>query len=638
MNDKPAGKEASEATRKVLAAAAEGLPAENDDAENAARGFIGGPESLVIRDADGGVVWNMEAYGFLGDGDEADPPDTVHPSLWRHILVDTKPGLYEVAEGIYQVRGYDVSNMTLVEGEQGVVVVDPLISVECARAAFELYTEHRGERPVKGMIYSHSHADHFGGAKGILDVDTVAAEKIPVFAPEHFLVEAVSENVLAGNAMVRRGGFMFGNFLPRGPRGQLGAGIGWTSSDGNFSLIPPTDEIKHTEQWETIDGVRFVFQLVPETEAPAELNFHLPERGALYVAEIATHTHHNILTLRGAQVRDALGWSKYLNETIELFAADSEVLFHGHHWPTWGGEELAEFLRAHRDLYRYVHDQTLRLMNMGLTPTEIAAEVDLPPSAIDHWSCRGYYGTVSHNVRAVYQRYLGYFDGVPASLDPLPPAEAGSRYVELAGGPDALLAKAREAFEAGDYRWVAELTNHLVFADGDNQEARELEADALEQMGYQSESAIWRNYLLTGAKELREGKPEIRDTIAAGRDVAVNLPVDMVFDAMGARLSGPDAKGKRIVVNWDFTDLGRQWVMTIENSALSTVEGRLEDSADATITLTREALNALILDGPEAAGEEFAAGRIKIDGDGEKLGELLGLFEFPDPGFDVVSP
>ena len=385
-DDKSAGKEASEATRQVLAAAAEGLPAENDDAENAARGFVGGPESLVIRDSEDNVVWNMDAYRFLDEGDGAEPPDSVHPSLWRHIRIDTKPGLYEVAEGIYQVRGYDVSNMTLVEGEQGVVVIDPLISVECARAAFALYSEHRGERPVKGMIYSHSHADHFGGAKGIVDVDQVAAEKIPVFAPEHFLVEAVSENVLAGNAMVRRGGFMFGNFLPRGPRGQLGAGIGWTSSDGTFSLIPPTEEIKHTGQWEMIDGVRFVFQLVPETEAPAELNFHLPERNALYVAEIATHTHHNVLTLRGAQVRDALGWSKYLNETDRALRRRLRGPLPRPPLADLGPEELSELLRAHRDLYRYVHDQTLRLMNQGHTPVEIAAEVELPPSALDHWS------------------------------------------------------------------------------------------------------------------------------------------------------------------------------------------------------------------------------------------------------------
>jgi len=627
-------KDATEATRRTLEAAAAGLPGENDDAESAARGFVGGPESLVIKGSDGQVVWDMTGYGFLRDAG-AKPPATVHPSLWRHVRIDTRPGLYEVADGVFQVRGYDISNMTLVEGERGVIVVDPLISIECARSALELYYKHRGERPVTGVVYSHSHGDHFGGVRGVLDR---ADGEIPIWAPERFLIEAVSENVLAGNAMMRRGGFMFGNFLERGPRGQLGSGIGWTSSAGNFSLAPPTDEVTRTGQSEKLDGVRFVFQLVPETEAPAELNFHLPERHALYVAETATHTHHNVLTLRGAQVRDALAWSKYLNETIELFADESEVVFHGHHWPTWGRAELVRFLKAHRDLYRYIHDQTLRLMNRGLTPTEIASEVELPPSAAGHWSCRGYYGTVSHNVRAVYQRYLGYFDGVPAHLDPVPPAEAARGYVDLAGGVEPMLAKARAAFERGDYRWAAELAHHLVFADPERAEARELEADALEQLGYQSESAIWRNYLLTGALELRSGAQETREVVAAGRDVARNLPVDMVFDAMGSRLNGPRAAGRRMVVNWDFTDIGERWVMTVENAALSTVAGRLDDDADVTIRLTRDALDALILGGPGAAVKKYVTRQIKLSGKRRKLGELISLFEEPELGFDVVAP
>jgi alkyl sulfatase BDS1-like metallo-beta-lactamase superfamily hydrolase len=627
-------KPATDATRRALAAAAADLPPENADAENAARGFVGGPDSLVIPDPDGGVAWDMDEYGFVRDGDD-EPPDTVHPSLWRHARIDTRPGLYEVADGVFQVRGYDVSNMTLVEGERGVVVIDPLISIECARAALDLYFEHRGERPVTGLMYSHSHADHFGGVRGILE--RVEGE-IPIWAPERFLIEAVSENVLAGIAMVRRGGFMFGNFLVPGPQGQLGSGIGWTTSDGTFSLTPPTDEVVRTGQWAELDGVRFVFQLVPETEAPAELNFHLPDKRALYVAEIATHTHHNVLTLRGAQVRDALGWSKYLNEAIELFGAESDVVFHGHHWPTWGQAELVEFLKAHRDLYRYIHDQTLRLMNRGLTPAEIAAEVELPPSARRHWSCRGYYGTVSHNVRAVYQRYLGFFDGVPAHLDPVPPDEAARGYVELAGGFDAMLGKAKAAFERGDYRWAAELGHHLVFADPASADAKELEADALEQLGYQSESAIWRNYYLTGALELREGVKETREVIAAGADVARNLPVDMVFDAMGSRLNGPRADGKKLVVNWEFTDLGEQWVMTVENAALSTVSGRLDADADVTIRLTRGALDALILGGPGAAAAKYLRREIKLSGNRLKLGELMSLFDDPKLGFDIVTP
>ena len=611
-------------------------PEDGRDAESAARGFVAGPDRLEITDGDGRVVWEMGSYDFLREGGEA--PDTVNPSLWRHARIDTRPGLFEVAEGVYQVRGFDVSNMTLVEGERGVVVVDPLISRECSAAALELYRSERGERDVTAIVYSHSHADHFGGVKGVVDAEAVRSGSVHIYAPERFLEHAVSENVLAGPAMVRRGAYMFGDFLERGPRGQVGAGVGYGTSDGSPTLIPPTVDIHRTGQWEELDGVRFDFQLVPDTEAPAELNFHLPERGALYVAEIATHTFHNILTLRGAQVRDALAWSKYLNEAIELFADGSDVLFHGHHWPTWGRDELIEMLRRHRDLYRYLHDQTLRLMNAGLTPTEIAAEIQLPPVLTRTWSCRGYYGTVSHNVRAVYQRYLGYFDGVPAHLDPLPPVEAGRRYVELAGGAEAAIAAVREALDRGDERWAAELAHHVVFADPGNEEAAELGAQALERLGFAAESAIWRNYLLAGAKELRDGVQESRSTEAAGADVARSLPVEMVFDAMGVRLNGPRAWDAHLVVNWDFTDLGRRWAMTVENGALSTVEGRLADDADATIELTRDALHALIMGGPEAAGEEFAAGRIKVSGDGEKLGELLGLFDRPSPGFEIVRP
>jgi alkyl sulfatase BDS1-like metallo-beta-lactamase superfamily hydrolase len=611
-------------------------PEDGRDAESAARGFLGGPESLVITDDEGRVVWDMDRYAFLREG--GDSPETVHPSLWRHSRIDTRPGLYEVTDGVYQVRGYDVSNMTLIEGERGVVVVDPLISRECSAAALELYRAHRGDREVTAVVYSHSHADHFGGVKGVVEADAVRAGAVHVYAPHGFLEHAVSENVLAGPAMVRRGSYMFGNFLERSPRGQVGAGIGYGTSDGTPTLIPPTVDIVRTGQWEELDGVRFSFQLVPETEAPAELNFHLPERRALYIAEIATHTLHNLLTLRGAEVRDALAWSKFLNEAIELFGDDSDVVFHGHHWPTWGGEELVEMLRRHRDLYRYLHDQTLRLANNGLTPTEIAAEIELPPALAETWSARGYYGTVSHNVRAVYQRYLGYFDGVPAHLDPLPPEDAARHYVALAGGPKAVIGSVRDALDRGDDRWAAELAHHLVFAEPGNPEAAELEAAALERLGFAAESAIWRNYFLSGARELREGVKGARSTEAAGADVARSLPVEMVFDAMGVRLNGPRAWEVRLVVNWDFTDLGQRWTMSVENGALSTVEGRLAEDADATIELTRDALHALILGGPEAAGEEFAAGRIKVSGDGEKLGELLGLFDRPDPGFEIVRP
>lgn len=635
--------DATEATREANAAAARELPlADREDADDARRGLVASPAELVIRDDDGRVVWDMAVYSFLDRGDAGegyadDAPPTVHPGLWRQARLNATAGLYEVTEGVYQVRGYDVSNMTLIEGERGVIVVDPLVSAECAAAAFALYRSERGERPVAAVLYTHSHVDHFGGVKGVVDPERVEAGEVPVWAPAGFLEHAVSENVLAGTAMGRRSTLMFGSFLPRGERGQVDCGIGKAVSSGTVTLIPPTDEVTATGQRESIDGVEFVFQLTPDTEAPAELNFHLPERAALCVAENASHTLHNLLTPRGAPVRDALRWSRYLNETIELFGEASEAMFHGHHWPTWGRKRIARMLARHRDAYRYIHDQALRLINRGLTPAEIAAEVELPPELAGTWSCRGLYGTVSHNARAVYQRYLGYFDGNPANLDPLPPEEAGRRYVELAGGAERLLERAREAFERGEYRWVAELTRHLVFAEPERRDARELEADALEQLGYQSESGVWRNIYLAGAKELREGVSEVLNPERAGRDVASALTIEMAFDAMAARLNGPRAADRRLAVDWRFTDLDEDWTMTISNGALSAVRGGHADDADAGITLTRAAFDALLLGGPEGLAE-ISPGEVEISGDGEKLVELLGLFDTPDPGFEIVAP
>jgi len=601
------------------------------------------PNELAIRDADGAAVWEMSAAALDGptpaDGGVSldDGPDTVHPALWRQARLNATPGLYEVAAGVHQVRGFDISNMTLIEGERGVIVVDPLISAECAAAALELYRSRLGEREVTAVVYTHSHVDHFGGVKGVVAEDRVHAGEVPVWAPRGFLEHAVNENVYAGTAMARRSSYMFGSILPAGERGRVDCGIGTAASAGTVTLIPPTHQVGATGQRETIDGVELNFQLVPESEAPAEMNFLLPDRSALCVAEIATHTLHNVLTLRGAAVRDALRWSKYLGEALELFGERSDVVFHGHHWPTWGRERIVEMLARHRDLYRYIHDQTLRLMNAGLGPEEIAAEVELPPSLAGDWSCRELYGTVSHNVRAVYQRYLGFFDGNPAHLDPLPPVEAGRRYVELAGGPDLALERARAALAEGDYRWAAELSSHLVFADPANRDARELEADALEQLGYHSESGIWRNYYLAGALELRAGVQGGRDIESSGRDVARALPLEMLFDAMGARVNGPRAATSSIVVNWRFTDLDEDWAMTIANGALSTVCGRHDPGADATLTLTRRALDTLLLDGPEAAGT-IPRGGLEVSGDGEKLGELLGLFDPPNPRFELVAP
>jgi alkyl sulfatase BDS1-like metallo-beta-lactamase superfamily hydrolase len=639
---------ASAHTRAAHARALGELPFEDrEDFEDARRGLIATTPSLVVRDERGRTVWDMDSYTFLGGyaqahgdtpGDAHEAPDTVHPSLWRMARLNRMHGLFEVVPGIYQVRGYDLSNMTLVEGRTGVIVIDPLISVECAAAALHLYRTHRGERPVSAVIYTHSHVDHFGGVKGVVSEAAVNAGEVPVWAPAGFLEHAVSENVLAGAAMARRAGYMFAPNLARGPRGQVDAGIGKTTSSGSITLIPPTHEVSATGQEEDIDGVPVVFQLVPDSEAPAEMNFHFPQSRVLCVAENAVHCMHNVLTPRGAPVRDALAWSKYLGEAIELFGARSDVMFAQHHWPRWGGERIVEYLARHRDMYRYLHDQTLRLANRGFTPTEIAAEVTLPPSLERTWSCRGYYGTVSHNVRAVYQRYLGFFDGNPAHLDPHPPVEAARRYVELAGGMESLLVHARAAFDDGDCRWVVEVCSHAVFADPDCLPARDLHARALEQLGYQSESAVWRNLYLVGAHELRDGPPPApQGRRVASADVARALSIEQLWDAMGARLDGPRAWDAQIVLAWEFTDVGERWTVTVANGALSTVEGRLAPDAHATITLTRAAFDSVLLgegDGPAL----FASGAIAVAGDGAKLGEFLGLLDEGDPVFPIVTP
>jgi alkyl sulfatase BDS1-like metallo-beta-lactamase superfamily hydrolase len=628
---------ASPHTRALHEQALGELPfADREDFADAARGLIARSEdSLLIRDERGRTVWDMDSYGFV---DPEDPsPETVHPSLWRLAQLNNMHGLYEVVPGVYQVRGYDLSNVTFVEGERGVIVIDPLISTECAAAALALYRSHRGERTVSAVIYTHSHVDHFGGVKGVVRAEQVARGEVPIWAPAGFLENAVSENVLAGTAMARRASYMFAPALERSPHGQVDAGIGKSTSTGSITLIPPTHEVSRTGQEEELDGVPFVFQLVPDSEAPAELNFHLPASRVLCVAENAVHCMHNLLTPRGALVRDALAWSKYLGEAIDLFGDRSDAMFAQHHWPRWGKERVLAYLAQHRDMYRYLHDQTLRLANRGLTPTEIAAEVRLPPSLARSWWSRGYYGTVSHNVRAVYQRYLGFFDGNPSHLDPHPTVELAGRYVELAGGIEPALERVRVALNAGDYRWAAELCSHAVFAEPRNAEALELNAQALEQLGYQSESAVWRNLYLVGAHELRYGPPPApAGRPVASADVARALSIEQLWEAMGTRLDGPRAWEAQIAIGWAFTDVGESWTVRVSNGALSARPAVAED-VQVTVTLTRGAFDAILL-GEGDGAQLFASGQIAIAGDGAKLGELLGLLDDGDPAFAIVTP
>jgi alkyl sulfatase BDS1-like metallo-beta-lactamase superfamily hydrolase len=628
-------KDASAATRARHRAVLAALPfGDVQDFDDARRGFLATLPEVEIRNAAGRVVWSLREYAFLA-GEEA--PPTVNPSLWRQARLNMHHGLFQVTDRIYQVRGFDVSNMTLVEGDRGVVIIDPLISTECARAGLDLYFQHRPRRPVTAVIYSHSHVDHYGGVRGVVDEADVRAGRVEIVAPARFMDEVVSENVLAGTAMVRRGMFQFGAVLPRGPRGQVDAGIGKVTSRGTVTLIPPTRSIERPVETVHLDGVEIVCQLVPETEAPAEMHMFFPALRALDIPENATHNLHNLYPLRGAQVRDANAWARYLDQALDLFGGDADVLLAQHHWPVWGGARLREYLARQRDLYKYLHDQTVRLMNRGLRAPEIAERLTLPRSQASTWHVRPYYGTFSHNAKAVYQRYLGWYDGNPASLDPLPPVERARKYVEYMGGAAAALARAQEDLARGEYRFVAEVASHLVFADPSSAAARALGADALEQLGYAAESATWRNAYLQGAMELRQGTSAAAARAPISPDLVRGMGLDLFFDYLGVRLDGEKADGRRARINWVFPDLGQRYALTLEHAALTARAGRQHRDADATVTLDRAVLDRLVLREltfPDAV----RAGLARLEGD---AAAVVGLFELLDDFallFPVVEP
>lgn len=630
-----APKEAAPATVAANRRLLQVLPfSDRRDFEDARRGFVATIPDAQIRAPDARVVWSMAGYGFL---DAPDAPATVNPSLFRQAQLNQLHGLFKVIDRVYQVRSFDLSNMTIVEGDTGLIVIDPLISVESARAALELYRAHRPARPVVAVIYTHSHVDHFGGVRGVVDEADVQAGRVRILAPQGFMESAVSENVIAGNAMTRRAQYMYGAHLAPGARSRVDAGLGRQVSRGRITLIAPTDTVARTGEARVVDGVEMVFQLTPGAEAPAEMNIHFPRWRLLNVAENVTRTMHNVYTIRGAEVRDALAWSKYIEQTRLLFGSRSDTLIAQHHWPSWGQADIDDRLRKHRDLYKFIHDQSVRLLNHGKTPREIAEAVRLPDSLASDWSTRGYYGTLSHNAKAVYQRYLGWYDANPANLDPLAPAESARRLVEYMGGADAVVDRARKDFERGEFRWVAEVMNQVALAEPGHVAARALAADALEQMGYQAEAGTWRNAFLSGAHELRHGKPAARAAGSASPDVIRAVPFSLLLDYLAVRLDPDKAAGKRMTINWVLPDTREQALLRLENSVLSHAMDVQEPDADVTVTLNRSVLDAITLKHKTFA-QAAQEGAATISGRGALLRELFGMLDEFEPVFDIVPP
>ncbi len=630
----PSG-DATATTVAANAAYGESLDLANPvDAENAARGFIARPQGKLLA-ADGTLVWDYDRFAFV----QGEAPLSVNPSLWRHAVLNNHSGLFQVSDGIYQLRGFDLANMTLIEGRTGWIVVDPLTVRETAAAALAFAREQLGDKPVTAIIFTHSHVDHFGGALGIVSAADAKQRQLPIVAPEGFLEEATSENILLGPAMGRRAIYQFGNSLPATVSGRVNAGLGQATAVGRVGILAPTLIVDRTPQEVTLDGVRFVFQNAPHSEAPAELAFYLPDLKAYCGAEIMVPTLHNLYTLRGAKVRDALRWSGYIDEALLRFG-EAEVFFASHLWPLWGNQNITRYMKQQRDAYKYIHDQTVRMINAGMKPDEIAEQIRFPKELRDAFSVHGYYGTLKHDARAVYQFYMGWFDGNPANLDRLPRAEAARRYLELMGGGEQVVSAARAAYEAGEYRWVAELLNHAVFADPDNRVARELLASAYDQMGYMAESAIWRNFYLTGAQELRGDTAGIAPSPAMAMDMLAWAPVESFLEAWAAALDGPGAEGKNLKLNLEFTDAAAgeaSYVLWIENAVLHFRRSPPAPDANAGIALPK-ATFLKVLVGSAGIGDLLGDGGITITGSKLDLLSFFGLLEKPPAGFPIVTP
>ncbi len=637
LADTPGGAGAAAAgatalTQQANAAVAQAYDlADREAFEDAHRGLIARPSGQV-RDAEGRVVWDFDTFAFI----DGPAPATVNPSLWRQARLNNEVGLFKVADGLWQLRGFDISNITLIEGRSGWIVVDTLTSRETAAFAMAFARKHLGDKPVSAIVITHSHADHFGGALGIVSAEDAKARKLPVVAPAGFMEEATSENVMVGVAMSRRAAYTYGNLLPRSAQGLVDAGLGKALTYGRIGILAPTQLVSTTPQAMELDGVRFEFQNVPGSEAPAELTFYLPGQKAYCGAEMVSHTMHNLYTLRGAKVRDALKWSRYIDDAMRA-APEAEVYFGSHHWPVWGRERIGAFLARQRDVYRYIHDQSVRLMNNGYTMNEVAEQLKLPPSLDRFLDVHGYYGTVRHNAKAVVQFYLGWYDGNPAHLDPLPPREAAQRYVALAGGADKAVAAAQQAFDRGEYRWAAELLNHVVFAEPGHTAGRALLARTYDQLGYASESALWRNSYLSGALELRNGKQKEPMRTEALLDMLQHTPTERFLEAMAATLDGPGAADTRLGINLVLSDLGQTWALRVDNGVLHYAAGTPAADADATLTVTH-ALFLRMMTGRAGAKDLLLGDDAHVEGSRVNLLRFFALFGKAPGNFAIVEP
>jgi alkyl sulfatase BDS1-like metallo-beta-lactamase superfamily hydrolase len=597
---------------------------------DARKGFVASPSGL-IKDAQGKVIWDFDAFAFI----QGDAPPTVNPSLWRQATLNNQMGLFKVTEGIWQLRGFDLANMTLIQGKTGWIVVDALTAQETSAAALAFARKHLGPQQVSGLIFTHSHADHFGGALGVVSAQEAKDRKLPIVAPSGFMEEATSENILMGPAMGRRAMYMYGSNLAKSPTGLVDNGLGKAVAFGKIGILQPNITVQSEKQDLLIDGVRFVFHNVPGSEAPSEFTFYLPDFKAFCGAEIMGHTLHNLYTLRGAKVRDATKWASYLNDSLR-YVENSEVVFNQHHWPVWGAANIQDFIVKQRDTYQFIHDQTVRQMNAGLNAAEIAENLRLPVALDEHLSVRGYYGTVRHNVKAVYQNYMGWFDAHPSNLDPLPALQASEKYVSLMGGVDKVIAAAQESMGKADYRWAAELLKHAVYVAPKNTQAKALLAQSFEKLGYAAESSAWRNFYLTGALELREGTPEKGMPREGMIDMLNQTSIERFLEAMAASLNAPKAEGKKLKINLVFSDTKKSFVLSLENSVLHHVQARPDQTANATLTLTQPFFIKMVL-GQAGAKDLLMSDQTKIEGSTIDLALFFNMIDKAPGNFSIVT-